>query len=189
VDVRPLSWELGGAKTVQRTFDRKVGGQKNKGKKGRLSGPVFGLQFAICNFQFSIFNPSVRRGSPGWLGQETGHNRWFPVLEGRLIIAQRFIAGFATRSNVVPRGTTEKGGISVVPLGTESSCDPQPSDKSLGYSQMPLRGRNLLWPLFGAGLPTPPIPVLEGRLILAQRGHRAKHGRRWVRNAIDRLDD
>ena len=71
----------------------------------------------------------------------------FSVPEGRLIIAQQFTAGkIGERKFSSPGGTIE--GVLPVhfnrPYGTSDdiSVSRLPSDKSLGYCQMPLRGKN-----------------------------------------------
>jgi len=60
------------------------------------------------------------------------------VPEGRLTIAQRFIAGGQEIIHQSPGGTAE---TSAVPPGLWSGGACVPSDSSLGYSQLPLRGQ------------------------------------------------
>ena len=71
-----------------------------------------------------------------------------------MIIAQQFTAGLSgsTPSNFSPEGTTENGQIAkmklvtpVVPSGLKNRVrHPLPSDKSLGYSQISLREKDLM---------------------------------------------
>ena len=73
----------------------------------------------------------------------------FSVPEGRLKIAQRFIAGWTSASyfSVRPGGTVENCDVcrvSIVPTGQADWFGSlRPSDESLGYYQMPLRGKRM----------------------------------------------
>jgi hypothetical protein len=88
---------------------------------------------------------SVARGASPHCYTQVGTRLSVP--EGRSTVAQRFIAGKAGNTEGVFKSRRDDrivilAPFSAVPPGRDSFFRPiEPSDKSLGYCQMPLRGR------------------------------------------------